>query len=62
MGLFITLGYKLKYTLISVFLIAVLSLIILAPSFIRASNSAPVLFHKGSSPYGTPYSDWLKDW
>jgi hypothetical protein len=62
MGLFITLGYKLKYTLISVFLTAVLSLIILAPSFISASNNAPVLFHKGSSPYGTPYSEWLKNW
>jgi hypothetical protein len=52
----------LNNALISGCLILILSLIILTPSYINASSNAPMLFHKGSSPYGTPYWGWLKNW
>ena len=70
-----------------VFLIAILSIIILTPSYISASSNATssnatssnatssnatssnatssnatMPFQKGSSPYGTPYSEWLANW
>ena len=43
-------------------LIAILSLIILTPSYVNASSNATMPFQSGSSPYGTPYSEWLKNW
>jgi hypothetical protein len=48
--------------LILVCLTVMLSLMILTPSFIKASSNAPKFFREGSSPYGTPYSEWLKNW
>ena len=40
----------------------ILASIILAPSYLKASGSAPTFFQTDSSPYGTPYSEWLKNW
>jgi hypothetical protein len=53
---------KLKNLLILCCLTVMLTSIILTPSYIHASSNAPVLFHKCSSPYGIPYSEWLKNW
>jgi len=36
--------------------------IVLMPSSIKAVSSAPTFFRTNSSPYGTPYSEWLKNW
>lgn len=38
------------------------SLIILTPSYLKASNNDPMFFQKDSSPYGIPYSEWPKIW
>ena len=35
---------------------------IVTPSYINASGTTPMPFRKDSSPYGTPYSEWLKNW
>ena len=40
----------------------ILASIILSPSYFKASGSAPTFFRTDSSPYGTPYSEWLKNW
>jgi hypothetical protein len=37
-------------------------LIILTPSYLKASNDDLMFFRKDSSPYGIPYSEWPKIW
>jgi hypothetical protein len=39
-----------------------LSLMILWPSYIRASSNDTMFFRKDSSTYGIPYSEWPKIW
>lgn len=39
-----------------------ISSISLTPSYLTASNNAPMFFQKDSSPYGVPYSEWPKIW
>lgn len=48
--------------MILICLIAILSLIILTPLYVNASNNATMPFQVGSSPHGAPYSEWLKNW
>jgi len=47
---------------LSVCLVAIFSLVIVTPSYINAASSPSVPFQKDSSPYGIPYSEWLKNW
>ncbi len=51
-----------KNASIFVCLTVMLLLIILTPSYINAASKALMPFRKDSSPYGTPYSEWLKNW
>jgi hypothetical protein len=32
------------------------------PSFVKASSNSSMVYREGSSPYGTPHADWLKNW
>jgi hypothetical protein len=48
--------------LILICLTVILPLIILTPSYIKASGNELMFFRKDSSPYGIPYSEWLKIW